>query len=283
MTITFVGGDNRSPFDQIKKTRPDGSEYWSARELAPVMGYSAWRNLEVPINRAISSAINQGIDVATNFAGSRKITATKPQEDYELSRFAAYLVAMNGDPNKPEVAGAQAYFAVRTREAEVAKPALDLSSLDSISAILDAGKAALNRAQAAERRALALEGPAAQAQTMREADGLRTISDLANDLKVHAQSNYPGVKVLRDDIFDLAGRCGLIIRGNTVRNNQPTAQAIEAGWVKPKDHEYQTKHHGVRATYYARLTPRGYARLWDAAIANLRTYGQVLAPRKEIA
>lgn len=158
MTITFVGGDNRSPFDQIKKTRPDGSEYWSARELAPVMGYSAWRNLEVPINRAISSAINQGIDVATNFAGSRKITATKPQEDYELSRFAAYLVAMNGDPNKPEVAGAQAYFAVRTREAEVAKPALDLSSLDSISAILDAGKAALNRAQEAERRAAKSEG-----------------------------------------------------------------------------------------------------------------------------
>lgn len=162
-------------------------------------------------------------------------------------------------------------------------PALDLSSLDSISAILDAGKAALNRAQAAERRALELEGPAAQAQTMREADGLRTISDLANDLKVHAQSNYPGVKILRDDVFDLAGRCGLIIRGNTVRNNQPTAQAIEAGWVKPKNHEYQTKNHGARTTYYARLTPRGYARLWDAAITNLRTYDQLLAPRKEIA
>lgn len=163
-------------------------------------------------------------------------------------------------------------------------PALpDLTSLEGISAILDAGKAALNRAQAAEARALELEGPAAQATTMRQADGLRTITDLANDLKVHAASNFPNVKVHRDDVFNLAGQVGLIIRGNTVRNNQPTARAIEAGWVKPKNHEYETKTHGTQSSYYARLTPRGYGRLWDAAITNLNTNHEVFTPKKEIA
>lgn len=163
-------------------------------------------------------------------------------------------------------------------------PALpDLTSLEGISAILDAGKAALNRAQAAEARALELEGPAAQATTMRQADGLRTITDLANDLKVHAASNFPNVKVYRDDVFNLAGQVGLIIRGNTVRNNQPTARAIDAGWVKPKNYEYETKTHGTQSSYYARLTPRGYGRLWDAAITNLNTNHEVFTPNKEIA
>lgn len=72
----------------------------------------------VPINRAMQSAMNQNVNLETNFARSRKITSTKPQDDLELSRYAAYLVAMNGDPNKPEVAGAQSYFAIQTRVAE---------------------------------------------------------------------------------------------------------------------------------------------------------------------
>ena len=279
--------DGKSPFDQIKLKRMDGSEFWSARELMPLMGYSAWRNFLVPLNRARTSAANQGANVEIQFARSHNV-ADRPQgggnhpEDFELSRFACYLVAMNGDPNKPEVAAAQAYFAIRTHEAET-RPTVDLTSLDGISAILDAGKAALIRAQLAEERALQLEGPAAQASTMREADGLRTISDLLNDLKVHVASNYPGVKVVQPDVFNLAGRVGLIIRGNTVRNNQPTSRAIEAGWVKPKDHTYQTKNHGTQMTMYARLTPKGYGRLWDAAIKNIRTEGVVLPAKKEIA
>lgn len=109
-----------SPFDQACEVRADGSEFWSGRALMPHMGYSSWRNFLVPIERAMKAAANQGHDVTSNFAGSHKMTATKPQEDFELSRFAAYLVAMNGDPNKREVAAAQAYFAIRTREAEAA-------------------------------------------------------------------------------------------------------------------------------------------------------------------
>lgn len=104
-----------TPFDAIKQTRPDGTEFWSARDLMPLMGYSAWRNFEVPLNRAMQSAEVQGVDVPGNFAESSKVAVQgkMAQADYHLTRFAAYLVAMNGDPNKPEVAAVQAYFAIQ--------------------------------------------------------------------------------------------------------------------------------------------------------------------------
>ena len=121
-----VNGSSTSPFDAIKHTSPEGTEFWSARELMPLMGYKAWREFKVPLNRAMKSAEVQGFNVTSNFGESPEITATRPRENLHLTRFAAYLVAMNGDPNKTEVAAAQAYFATRTREAETrpATPAL---------------------------------------------------------------------------------------------------------------------------------------------------------------
>lgn len=113
----------QSPFDAIRRVRPDGSEYWGARDMQPLMGYSQWSKLKTPLNRAMATAKNQGLDVAANFARSGKVAGQSgpAAEDYELSRTAAYLLAMNGDPNKPEVAAAQMYFAGKTREAELAQ------------------------------------------------------------------------------------------------------------------------------------------------------------------
>ena len=116
---------NESPFERIKQAREDGTEFWSARDLMPLLGYEKWERFADSIGRAMASAANQGQAVEQAFSRCREEgTGGRPREDYELSRFAAYLVAMNGDPRKTKVAEAQAYFAIKTREAEVA-PAVD--------------------------------------------------------------------------------------------------------------------------------------------------------------
>lgn len=123
--IPAENAGNPTPFDVYRQEREDGSEFWSARDLMGLMGYSQWVTFENPLKRAIKAAENQNMQLEVNFYRSLKVgTAGKmKQTDYELSRFAAYLVAMNGDPNKPEVAAAQAYFATRTRQAETQQPA----------------------------------------------------------------------------------------------------------------------------------------------------------------
>jgi len=123
VATTGPAESGQSPFDAIRRTRHDGSEYWTARDMQPLMGYSRWDKLKTPINRAMATARNQGLDLSVHFPRSGEVRGRRgpSQEDYELSRTAAYLLAMNGDPNKPEVAAAQLYFAGKTHEAERAQ------------------------------------------------------------------------------------------------------------------------------------------------------------------
>lgn len=112
-----------TPFDAIRHTTPEGREWWSARDLMPLLGYDQWRRFADAIGRARISGHNAGHDMARHVATAGKMVpigsgAQREAEDFHLSRLACYLVAMNGDPRKSEVAAAQTYFAVRTREAE---------------------------------------------------------------------------------------------------------------------------------------------------------------------
>lgn len=118
---------NASPFDAIRRTDDAGNEYWSARDLQPLMGYARWENFETPLLRAIASAKNTGAYSDQAFSAiTEKETGGRPKQNYHLSREAAYLVAMNGDPSKEPVAQAQNYFAVMTRKAEEPQDMLEL-------------------------------------------------------------------------------------------------------------------------------------------------------------
>lgn len=161
-------------------------------------------------------------------------------------------------------------------------PSMDLTTLDGISAILDAGKAALNRAQAAEQRVAQLEGPAAERDFYRSSEGLQLIGDVANRFKAYAASRFPGMPVKHDDVWDHAGRLGIVIRGNTVRHNQPTSRAVEAGWATVAETVVDTVHHGTVRKVTPRLTPKGEARLWDGLTAYALAHG-TLTITKEIA
>lgn len=121
-----------SPFDAIRCTDENG-EFWSARELMPLLGYVEWRRFEEAIVRAQLAAENADVNSGANFGPADKMVPTgsgafRRVSDYRLTRYAAYLIAMNGDPRKQQIADAQTYFAIKTREAELSQPA-DIASL----------------------------------------------------------------------------------------------------------------------------------------------------------
>lgn len=151
-----VNGSTTSPFDTIKRTTTDGQEYWSARDLMPMLGYDRWENFSAAIDRAKIAAEVQGHSVENLFRGVTKKGSGRPQQDYELARFACYLVAMNGDPRKPEIASAMAYFAIQTHVAETTKSPAELSRKEILTMALEAEERAeieAARADMAEKRA----------------------------------------------------------------------------------------------------------------------------------
>ncbi len=112
-------------FEIIKKIREDGTEYWNARELSEVLQYKKWENFAKVIDRAKLSCQNSGFEIVEHFPEVRKTigmpkNATKEVIDYELSRYACYLIVQNGDPRKEVIALGQTYFAIQTRRQEVA-------------------------------------------------------------------------------------------------------------------------------------------------------------------
>lgn len=119
-----MNGKEYSKFEQIKHIRDDGSEYWSARELAIALEYTQWRNFTNVISRAMIACENSGHNVSDDFAEVSKIVeagaTSKPKLDYELSRYACYLIVQNGDPRKEVIALGQTYFAIQTYRQELA-------------------------------------------------------------------------------------------------------------------------------------------------------------------
>lgn len=119
----FFDGDENI-FDNIKHVNEYGQEFWYARDLQSVLEYSQWRYLKEAIERAKTACNNSGQNVADHFAEVRKMVdigsnAKRSVEDYELSRYACYLIVMNGDPRKEIIALGQTYFAVKTRQQEL--------------------------------------------------------------------------------------------------------------------------------------------------------------------
>ena len=122
--MSSLKGKEYKRFEDIKHIREDGSEYWSARELAPALEYTQWRNFENVIKRAMIACENSGHSILDDFAEVSKIVeagaTSKPKKDYELSRYACYLIVQNGDPRKQVIALGQTYFAIQTYRQELA-------------------------------------------------------------------------------------------------------------------------------------------------------------------
>lgn len=112
-------------FEDIKRTTDAGIEFWYARELAPVLEYTEWRNFSKVIDKALLACKNSGFEVSDHFVDVNKMVALgsgseRKVKDYQLSRYACYLIVQNGDPRKEPIALGQTYFAIQTRRQEIA-------------------------------------------------------------------------------------------------------------------------------------------------------------------
>ena len=115
---------NETIFESIKHVDEDGNEYWYARELQYILGYNQWRSINDLIKRAKVACKESENNVNYHFAVYRKMInlakgATRNVIDYKLSRYACYLIVMNGNPKKEIIALAQTYFAIQTRKQEL--------------------------------------------------------------------------------------------------------------------------------------------------------------------
>lgn len=122
--------DLMSAFEAKAHIDQDGIEFWYARDLQKLFGYSKWQQFEVSIDRARTACRSYGKDPLNYFqevfTGSGKNSkGGRTARDFRLSRYAAYLVAMNSDPRKKEIAFAQTYFATQTRKQELHEPSVN--------------------------------------------------------------------------------------------------------------------------------------------------------------
>jgi len=111
-------------FEQLKQTSADGMEFWFARDLQLVFNYNSWDKFERVIKKAVVACENSAQPASDHFSQVGKMVqigsgAEREVKDYQLSRYACYLIVQNADASKPVIANGQTYFAIQTRRKEL--------------------------------------------------------------------------------------------------------------------------------------------------------------------
>jgi DNA-damage-inducible protein D len=240
-----------SPFDAIKRVDENG-EYWSARELMPLLGYRQWRRFEDAVDRARLATKNSGQDPDQHACRLRQASGRTERIDYRLTRYGAYLVAMNGDPRKPEIAAAQTYFAVKTREAEIE---MDLpTALERYAASLRETQAAVQRAIEAETYVNELQPKAIEWESYMDSDGLCDLGALAQALGGGRTRLIRRLRELGILVSEVASQLG---------GTRPMQRYVELAWF-----EVKVEDTNVGPKYVSYATPRGVSGVFRALVKH---------------
>ena len=142
MTKKEVTTYSQQTFENIKHFDENGNEFWYARELQKAFEYTEYGKFLPVIEKAIEACRKTGFDEGNHFAHVSEMVrigsgAERKMDSYKLSRYACYLIVMNGDPRKEVIALGQTYFAVKTRQKEISDTMSQLSEDEKRLAIRD--------------------------------------------------------------------------------------------------------------------------------------------------
>lgn len=192
-------------------------EFWYARELMLLLGYERWENFDKTIARAMDSCERGGLKISDHFREVTKMVslgsgAHRAVKDYMLTRYACYLIAQNGNPQKEEIAFAQSYFAVQTRKQELIEERIELIERTE----------ARGRLRESEKRL----SQNIYERGVDDADFLPTLTIAAKNLATE-MTNY------NVEEKDLRGERS--ITGEHVQNNLSVREMLDKRGIKPEE------------------------------------------------